>query len=57
MLKKHLKGVLEFPSEKVNRSNRVKYRCGSCSMQVWGKPDIKLLCGEIDCKQQALQPM
>lgn len=29
----------------VNRSNRVKYRC-PCAKAVWGKPGLKLICGD-----------
>ncbi|MCC8942823.1 SprT-like domain-containing protein [Bradyrhizobium sp. Arg68] len=32
-----------------NRSNRVKYRCPICSTQVWGKPELRILCGGDDC--------
>ena len=32
-----------------NRSNRVKYRCPSCKAKAWGKPNLKLICGEKDC--------
>lgn len=32
-----------------NRSNRVKYRCPSCAAQVWGKPDLRILCGGEQC--------
>lgn len=32
--------------EKPNRSNRVKYRCGGCSVQLWGKPGLNVLCGD-----------
>ena len=28
--------------------NRVKYRCGACGMQVWGKPGLQVLCGVDD---------
>lgn len=28
-----------------NRSNRNKYSCPSCSMNVWGKPDLHIVCG------------
>lgn len=28
--------------------NRVKYTCETCGTNVWGKPDIKIICGE--CK-------
>lgn len=34
---------------KKNRSNRSKYSCPSCSMNVWGKPGIHIICG--DCQQ------
>ena len=38
-------GVLTTPA---NRSNRVKYSCSGCKnpVSVWGKPGIKLICGE-----------
>lgn len=32
-----------------NRSNRLKYRCPSCSAQAWGKPGLVLLCGVEGC--------
>lgn len=38
----------------VNRSNRAKYRCPSCAVQVWGKPGLVVLCGEGDCRRVAL---
>jgi hypothetical protein len=25
---------------------KIKYRCADCGGQVWGKPDLKLVCGE-----------
>ncbi|MFL0799463.1 MAG: SprT-like domain-containing protein [Agarilytica sp.] len=31
-----------------NRSNRHKYVCPSCFMQVWGKPDLDVKCGKCD---------
>ncbi|MDP2699889.1 SprT-like domain-containing protein [Thalassospira sp.] len=40
-----------------NKSNRVKYRCPSCSAQVWGKPDLKLNCGEEACGGVAFKPV
>lgn len=40
-----------MPDPKANRSNRIKYRCPSCQAQVWGKPGLKLLCGEELCEQ------
>lgn len=30
---------------KKNRSNRIKYSCPSCSMNVWGKPELNIVCG------------
>ena len=33
------------PQATINRSNRVKYAC-PCKKQVWGKPGLKLICGE-----------
>lgn len=32
----------------VNRSNRLKYQCPNCHNQVWGKPNLNILCG--DCQ-------
>lgn len=32
-----------------NHSNRVKYKCSNCSAQAWGKPKLKLKCGEEGC--------
>lgn len=43
-----LEEVLE-PNDVENRSLRVKYRCPSCYAQVWGKPKLKLRCGEEGC--------
>ena len=31
-----------------DNSNRVKYRCSGCAIQVWGKPELNILCGECD---------
>lgn len=31
-----------------NRSNRNKYTCPGCSLNVWGKPGLRVLCG--DCE-------
>jgi len=35
----------------VGRSNRYKYQCPKCKTQVWGKPDIRLCCGNEDCEK------
>lgn len=37
-----------------NHSNRLKYRCSICNVQVWGKPKLKLKCGEENCKDNFL---
>jgi predicted SprT family Zn-dependent metalloprotease len=49
-------GMLVFlvPGE-ANRSNRVKYRCPSCAVQVWGKPGLSILCGEANCSGAAFE--
>ena len=36
-------------ASKVNRSNRVKYRCPVCAAQVWGSPGLRVLCGGESC--------
>lgn len=46
-------GIELPPEEPANKSNRVKYRCSECSIQVWGKPNLNVLCG--DC-EIALEP-
>lgn len=33
-----------------NKSNRHKYRCPVCEAQVWGKPNLRLLCGNTECE-------
>lgn len=38
----------------VNRSNRIKYRCPGCGANAWGKPRLRLLCGEDGCEGNAL---
>lgn len=40
--------LLNKPSVESN-SNRLKYKCPTCSVQVWGKPKLKLKCGEESC--------
>lgn len=45
------------PTIKENGSNRVKYRCPSCSSQVWGKPELKLVCGEEACSGANYAPV
>lgn len=45
------------PQEAKNRSNRVKYRCDVCNAQVWGKPNIAILCGGEGCKHSPFLPV
>jgi hypothetical protein len=40
-----------------NRSNRVKFRCPSCGAQAWGKPSLRLLCGEAECQGARYAPV
>lgn len=51
-----LLGAIEIPGEKENKSNRVKQRCPGCGAQAWGKPGLKLLCGEKACKRALFEP-
>ena len=51
-----LAGLVEMP-EPVDRSNRVKYRCPTCSTQVWGKPGLRILCGGESCEAVAFAPV
>lgn len=46
---------VQYPgSAAPGRSNRVKYRCPACGAQAWGKPSLRLLCGEDDCQHAPL---
>lgn len=40
-----------------NRSNRVKYRCPACAVQIWGKPGLRVLCGGDGCASVAFDPV
>jgi predicted SprT family Zn-dependent metalloprotease len=31
-----------------NKSNRLKYTCFGCSVNVWGKPGLRIVCGQCD---------
>ncbi|MGJ8672513.1 SprT-like domain-containing protein [Rubritalea sp.] len=42
--------LLRQAGVKKNRSNRMKYSCPSCSMNVWGKPELHIICGA--CQQR-----
>lgn len=35
-------------SQQLDRSNRVKYQCPGCRMKLWGKPGLRVVCG--DCQ-------
>lgn len=53
-----LAGLVELPPETpVNKSNRVKYRCPTCNAQVWGKPNLAVLCGGKECGAAAFEPV
>lgn len=47
-------GLIEPPSGKVNKSNRVKFTCPKCLQNLWGKPTSRALCGMPDCDGQPL---
>ena len=36
------------------KKNKVKYTCPSCSMNVWGKPDLNINCGECDQRLESI---
>jgi predicted SprT family Zn-dependent metalloprotease len=38
--------VQALPPANKNKSNRHKYRCAPCRVSVWGRPGLKLICGE-----------
>ncbi|MDR0250542.1 MAG: SprT-like domain-containing protein [Burkholderiales bacterium] len=38
-----------------NKSNRLKYRCLECGAQAWGKPDLRILCGNEDCDSALME--
>ncbi len=42
-------GLIELPDDTVNRSLRVRFRCPSCGSLAWGKPSLKILCGQPAC--------
>lgn len=44
------------PVEPISKSNRIKYRCAKCGVQVWGKPKIRVLCGGEECAAALLHP-
>lgn len=40
---------------RTDNSNRVKYRCPSCATQVWGKPNLVILCGAVQCDRATFE--
>lgn len=46
---------ISLPVEPVNKSNRVKYRCPKCGLQVWGKPGLENMLGCLACQGLALK--
>ncbi|WP_366142237.1 SprT-like domain-containing protein [uncultured Tateyamaria sp.] len=45
--------ALTLPAKK-NSSNRAKYRCPTCEVQVWGKPGLTILCGAEECSAERM---
>ena len=37
-------GELTIKNE--NKSNRIKYTCSMCETNIWGKPDLNVMCGD-----------
>lgn len=33
-------------TQKPNKTNRVKYSCETCKINIWGKPNLNVVCGE-----------
>lgn len=54
-LPQQAQAMIQAVVEPVNKSNRVKQRCPNCGAQAWGKPGLKLLCGEPDCEAQSYE--
>ncbi|CAM2164597.1 Zinc metalloproteinase Mpr protein [Burkholderia latens] len=51
-------GLVELPpTEPVNKSNRITYRCPVCGDRIWGKPGIIALCGQNDCGKALFAPV
>jgi hypothetical protein len=36
----------EEKTRKKKTASKTKYTCASCDLNVWGKPEIKVICGE-----------
>ncbi len=42
-----IESLIQFEEEK-QKKNKTKYTCDSCKTNVWGKPNLKIICGECD---------
>lgn len=50
--------AIEVEPEKpklTDKSNRLKQRCPKCEAQAWGKPSLRLICGEPSCEGQPFE--
>jgi predicted SprT family Zn-dependent metalloprotease len=45
-------GIIQVLQE--DRSNRQKYTCPDCKVNVWGKPFLKINCEDCDCSFEAI---
>ena len=43
-----IEGVHVDPGKTTKSGSRLKYTCTDCGLNVWGKPEIKVTCGECD---------
>jgi predicted SprT family Zn-dependent metalloprotease len=41
------------PTDRAKRNNKTKYQCPSCSVNVWGKPSLNVVCG--DCNEKFVE--
>ena len=46
--------VTPSPEAPVNKTNREKYSCPVCHINLWGKPGIVVYCGGEHCNKAAL---
>lgn len=44
----NLEAFVKVPLHKPKNETRVKYTCPNCEINVWGKPKIKIICGECE---------
>ena len=51
-----MKFVSPPPETPVNKSNRAKYSCPVCHVNLWGKPGLVVFCGGEHCEKAELQP-